>query len=198
MFDIDVKKGQMRQFLGFCVELANLSEDRERREQKLDRMLKEKVFAVTFHQKDLDEEHKCDVLMSETIHLHCNLQNLATLIASGEHFSVTFEERRRTYRFTKDSNNQRPVLDLNRLYVRYEDTVEYSERCWQATWFEIFFSNLLQYARSRKELILDVPLGVCLECENIFLGRRKGQKFCSKEHGQRWRAREAYRNKAKG
>ncbi len=98
------------------------------------------------------------------------------------------------------------IYDNDGHYLNDEDggkkTIFYSETpqlqivCEGTTLFSTYFAVLGELALLKYDSrFCKVPIKICKECGDVFLGRTLSQQFCSKLHGNRWRAREAYKAK---
>jgi len=195
MFDINVKKGQLREFLKFCIDLANVDDDEEVF-RELELTAKRRMFGVVFYEgEDVDVSHAMNFMVDELKDFKCSLRLLVHFIAKEKPFFIDFESTGKTFSIF-ESPALGPMIGFKKTLLKFYRSPEEEESCWQDQWFNLFWDHLLRYAKARNESILDSNLGVCPECDNVYLGRRKGQIFCKKEHGHRWRAREAYRKMA--
>lgn len=200
MFGIDVKKGKIREFLEFCVELANTKDEIEA-SRIIDLKLQGKLFSVEYllgqHEKWAKAHPSPGAFLARGLsEFRCAMDAFATLVFEEKTFVISFAGNEKDYEISSRHSSAILMSGYGGT-LKFQGNRDVITECRQNKWFEAFFFNLVKYAEGKNTPILDVPLGHCLECGIIFFGRRKDQKFCSKDHGQLWRAREAYRQKKK-
>lgn len=186
LFYFNIKKTKIREFILTCVEMANCKEDGEI-----------ELILESADEKGLffgDEKMSIQGAIGDGVGFYRPLvYALCEMLRDGAPFTVDFRKGNRLiYKVNKNQCGR--VLEFDRGTVVFSSetrTIPLPE----TLLFEAFFGALQQYSQEKNTTLFKIPLGICLECDDIFLGRLPGQKFCSTEHGQRWRAREAYRKK---
>ena len=79
-------------------------------------------------------------------------------------------------------------------YLPSENTQAFKE-CHYDPFSKSFFETLKIYAASKNINYFDIPLRICEWCEQPFFGKRHDQRFCCRDHSQRWHARNSYLKK---
>jgi len=182
------KKMQRREFLMMCVDIANANSHKEE-EVVFNKAIEGGVFLGDFESSGWVIEQ---VISDNNFKIAVKI--IAQLLSDGEPFTVIFEGKGQGVEINEDF--VRPnILDFNETKIKFCKTGSKEEiTCFNSELFRSFFPCLLEYAEEKGvKSPMKVPLGLCLECGAIFLGRRRDQRFCSREHGHRWRVRESYR-----
>jgi hypothetical protein len=62
-----------------------------------------------------------------------------------------------------------------------------------------FYEAVKQYYHDKQYFLKDLPLRICKQCGQPFLGRIRKQEFCTKRHGDLFHQKQKYwNNKKKG
>lgn len=199
MYEIEIKKGLTRDFLVFGAELANYQA--ETAADFIDGNLKKGLFSINYKIPGIKEYSQAHRSPGQFIArgldvFKCSMLLLAELVSANETFSVFLVGGEKELEVSK---NHTSALFLSGTagVVRFCNADGDVGECRQDWLFDAYFYTLIQYAEKKEVSIIDIPFRICVECKKIFFGRRKDQQFCSKKHGQLWRAREAYRQKKK-
>lgn len=197
MSDLRITKENIRNFLVFCVDIANAKNDRK----KISDLIIYAVEQGIIERAVLDFRDSAYKLINAVEETACFLNEVFHCHNIDPKFWVCIDRFKQYYSSTPYISEYPEGKGTVRLYMDtgFDDLIK--EEQYLAVSLDIdelvlaFFSCLQNYAIQRNIQISKVPLRLCKHCGKIFFGNKYDQAFCTVVHGRRWRAMNSYKTK---
>lgn len=195
MSELRVTKENIRNFLVFCVDVANAKNDRK----KISDTIVDAVERGVTERAVLDYRDGAGKLINAVEETACLLNEVFLCHNTNPKFWICID---RLEQYCSSSPNISTYLGSKvELYIDtgFDDLIR--EEKYLIVSFDIdilvlaFLSCLKRYAIQRGIQISKVPLRLCKQCGKIFFGNKYDQAFCTVVHGRRWRAMNSYKTK---
>lgn len=197
MSDLRVTKENIRNFLVFCVDIANAKNDRK----KISDLIVYAVEQGVIERAVLDFRDRADKLINAVEETACFLNEVFHCHNSDPKFWVCIDRLEHYCSSTPYISDYKGSMVS--LYMDTGFNILIREEQYRVVSFGIdelvlaFFSCLQRYATQRNIQISKVPLRLCKHCGKIFFGNKYDQAFCTVVHGRRWRAMNSYKTQKK-
>lgn len=200
--DIAVKKGNVRDFIMLCVDIA-CSVTMDEKKFLYMKALKDGIFEAKYSSSSLDEPEGQDLNISLALSLAkrsehgiCELvRKIAKFQTDEEPFwilknngivGIRTDEPWSTGRIGYSMKLCEVKEDWKALFDLDYDKIE--GEIGRSAFTDAFLDALEEYMRKRSIDWSKLPLKLCDYCGVPFFGNRYDQRFCKKLHGQRWHA----------
>lgn len=224
---LTLRKGSLRGVLLFCLKLVTTdAEDRifVVREAIRKGVLKDYLVYYGLDSCSLDQQTA--LILEDAPSLECNVQALAELLTKGKNFVIEHTAPRIDFaiRGVKDGVFSHPcsgggsirytggelpeisrtedpgeaLLNLSSDLRSIQEQAHELKNCPSSRLTETFFTALRAYREAKQVDFFAIPLKICEWCNQPFFGQRFDQRFCNRDHSQRWHAKKSYEKRKKG